>query len=140
MDASRGSQDDLTDPPIIHLIRQAVQGKTKADRQRASRFIAETLATHDRVKAVREKVVTALLQEIREMPISKHVSHCGKSFQVSPFEYYATCPKCQEHIKVRGISGHPDIEDVFDAVFAWLHKPGASAIVERRRQQLNDDL
>jgi hypothetical protein len=49
--------------------------------------------------------------------LRREVTHCGISFSVSPFDFYAECPRCHVRIKVRSLAVVPDLEDVFDAVF-----------------------
>lgn len=80
-----------------------------------------------------------LLDAIAQLPPTRTVLHCGDSFTVSPFDLYATCPRCGSRVKVRGFAGVPELEDVFDAVFAWMNRPGAAELVERRRREIASD-
>lgn len=80
-----------------------------------------------------------LLEQIRSFETSREVEHCGAHFDVSPFDIYATCPRCAAQIKVRAMSGEVELEDVFDAVFAWMDCEGADEAVTRRRLQIRDD-
>jgi hypothetical protein len=80
-----------------------------------------------------------LFQEIRSFPLERAVEHCGRSFFVSPFDFYAECPQCHARVKVRACSGVMEIEDVFDAVFAWMSQPGAEELVRRRQQVMKED-
>jgi hypothetical protein len=84
-------------------------------------------------------VPAGLLEEIRSFPVKREVEHCGHTFCVSPFDFYAECPQCHTRIKVRSFSGVTEIEDVFDAVFEWMARPGAEEIVRRRQQVMKDD-
>jgi predicted nucleic acid-binding Zn-ribbon protein len=81
-----------------------------------------------------------LLEEIRGFSATRDVRHCGETFETSSFDVYATCPRCGTRIKVRSFSGWLEIEDVFDAVFEWLERTQADAVVERRRCQIREDL
>jgi hypothetical protein len=85
------------------------------------------------------KIPANLLQEVRSFPVERKVEHCGRTFFISPFEFYAECPQCHTRIKVRAFSGVPEIEDVFDAVFAWMTQPGAEQLVRRRQQLMNEE-
>lgn len=80
-----------------------------------------------------------LIEALRSFPLQKHVEHCGSEFVVSPFEFYATCPRCGTKLKVRAFSALPELADVFDAVFEWLNQPGADALADLRRAALRDD-
>jgi hypothetical protein len=80
-----------------------------------------------------------LLHSIETFPLSREVRHCGEVFQVSPFDIYADCPRCGNRIKVRSFAGGVEIEDVFDAVIAWMHQPGAEELIRRRQQALLQD-
>ncbi len=94
------------------------------------------------MKRLSEQPVDALpdlLEEIRSFPVKRQVEHCGQTFFVSPFDFYAECPQCRTRIKVRSFSGVIEIEDVFDAVFAWMNRAGAEAIVRRRQQEIKED-
>jgi predicted RNA-binding Zn-ribbon protein involved in translation (DUF1610 family) len=74
-----------------------------------------------------------LIEAIRAFPLQREVTHCGHTFNISPFDVYADCPHCGKHIKVRSFSGGTEIEDVFEAVFAWMLQNGASEIVSRHQ-------
>jgi hypothetical protein len=80
-----------------------------------------------------------LLEAVAAFPLYRDVSHCGSSFRVSPFDFYATCPTCGTRIKVRSFSANPELEDVFDAVFAWMNQPGAAELVRGRQQAIRSD-
>lgn len=82
----------------------------------------------------------ALLDAIRSFPMERKVCHCGEEFVSSPFEIYAVCPVCQTKIKIRSFSALAEIEDVFDAVFEWMMRPGAQALIEGRQKILREDL
>jgi hypothetical protein len=78
----------------------------------------------------------AELEAIRSFPTQREVEHCGVKFVISPFDFYATCPQCGTKLKVRSFSAHPEIEDLFDAVFEWLNQPGAGEVALSRRAAL----
>jgi hypothetical protein len=80
-----------------------------------------------------------LLTAIETFPLEREVVHCGESFAVSPFDIYATCPRCKLRIKVRSFSALTEIEDVFDAVFTWMSQPGARELVSRRQEEIAAD-
>jgi hypothetical protein len=80
-----------------------------------------------------------LLETIRSLPVYRSIAHCGETFQLSPFDFYAHCPRCGIRFKVRSFSGCTEVEDVFDAVFAWMSQPGAETLVRRRQQVLQQD-
>lgn len=42
-------------------------------------------------------------------------------------------------MKVRSFSGVTEIEDIFDAVFKWMGRPGASKLVEERQKIIRED-
>ena len=81
-----------------------------------------------------------LIEAIRCFPLQRHVTHCGQPFQVSPFDIYATCPKCRARIKVRSFAAVSEIEDIFDAVFEWLTQPDAMRIAQERQRVIAEDL
>lgn len=81
-----------------------------------------------------------LLDAIAQFPIVREVSHCGASFEVSPFDLYAVCPMCSERVKVRSFAAIPEIEDVFEAVFTWLAQPGALEVARRRQNDMAADM
>jgi hypothetical protein len=84
-------------------------------------------------------VPAGLLEEIRSFPVKREVEHCGRTFSVSPFDFYAECPQCHARIKTRSFSGVTEIEDVFDAVFEWMTRPGTEEIARRRQQVMKED-
>jgi hypothetical protein len=87
-------------------------------------------------KAADPDVSRALLDAIAAFPTARDVTHCGTTFQVSPFDIYTTCPACAKRIKVRSFAAVPELEDVFDAVFTWMARPGAAELAQRRQQDL----
>src|SRR4051812_19229166 len=80
-----------------------------------------------------------LLEAIRCFPVRREVNHCGEVFAVSPFEFYAECPRCGARVKVRSFAAVTELEDVFDAVFEWMSQPEAQEIARRRQQILAED-
>jgi len=84
-------------------------------------------------------VSETLIEKIKEFPVSKVLTHCDVEFAASPFDNYANCPECGTKIKLRGFSGDSELEDLFDAFFVWLMKPGSLEQLERRREQINED-
>jgi hypothetical protein len=84
-------------------------------------------------------ISATLLDALAGFPLEREVSHCAGSFTVSPFDIYATCPRCGTRLKVRAFSAGPELEDVFDAVFAWMNRPGACELAQRRRQEIAAD-
>lgn len=80
-----------------------------------------------------------LIEAIDTFPLHREIAHCGETFQVSPFDIYADCPRCGTRIKVRSFAAVSELEDVFDAVFAWMSQPGAEELVRRRQQVLQED-
>ncbi len=80
-----------------------------------------------------------LLDAIAAFPLSREVEHCGARFAVSPFEVYARCPQCGTRLKVRSFAAVPEIEDVFDAVFAWMNRPGAADVARNRQSEIAAD-
>src|SRR5258708_25656586 len=64
-------------------------------------------------------ITLALLDEIENLPAHRDVTHCGTTWQVSPFDIYAQCPVCRTRLKVRSFGGS-EIQDLFHAVFAWM--------------------
>lgn len=85
-------------------------------------------------------IPSKLLAVLRGFPTAREVEHCGRVFEVSPFDIYATCPKCQVKIKVRSFSDVVELEDVFDAVFEWMERAKADDLVGRRRREISEDL
>jgi predicted nucleic acid-binding Zn-ribbon protein len=84
-------------------------------------------------------VPSGLIDAIRSFPLHREVEHCGSKFAVSPFQIYASCPRCGNRIKLRSFSAIPEIEDVFDAVFEWMSQPGAAELAERRQHDIEAD-
>jgi hypothetical protein len=80
-----------------------------------------------------------LLDAIRSFPLKREVEHCGQRFVVSPFEFYASCPKCGARLKIRSFSGTTEVEDVFDALFEWMNQPGAAEIARTRQEAIEKD-
>jgi hypothetical protein len=80
-----------------------------------------------------------LIDAIQALPLSREIAHCGQTFAVPPFDLYANCPQCAAHIKVRSFTGLVDIEDVFDAVFAWMNQPGAESVVRQRQKVIAEN-
>src|SRR5437588_8855010 len=80
-----------------------------------------------------------LIEVIKSFPLRREVAHCGSTFEVSPFDIYADCPRCKAQIKTRSFSAGSEIEDVFDAVFEWMNQPGAEEVVRRRRQAISEE-
>jgi hypothetical protein len=85
------------------------------------------------------EVPAGLLEAIETFPLHRDITHCGESFQVPAFAIYADCPRCGARIKVRSFAAVAEIEDVFDAVFAWMNQPGAEELVRRRQEVLQQD-
>jgi hypothetical protein len=81
-----------------------------------------------------------LLEELRGMVPFREVDHCGRIFEASPFDIYAACPSCGVRIKLRGFAAITELEDVFDAVFAWMELNQADEIVKKRRQEIREDM
>ncbi len=80
-----------------------------------------------------------LIDSIVAFPLHREIRHCGQAFEVSSFDLYATCPHCGARLKVRSFSGGVELEDVFDAVFAWMSQPGAAEVVCTRQRVLEAD-
>jgi hypothetical protein len=85
------------------------------------------------------EVPSDLIEAIRTFPLERDVEHCGDRIPVSPFEFYAKCPRCGRELKLRSFSAIPEIEDVFDAVFEWMERPGARELARRRQELLRAD-
>jgi hypothetical protein len=85
------------------------------------------------------EVSEELLDAIRSLPLKREVEHCGQRFLLSPFDIYATCPKCNTQLKTRSFSGAAEIEDVFDAVFEWMNQPGAAELARKRQEVIGKD-
>lgn len=80
-----------------------------------------------------------LIEAIESFPLHREIAHCGATFRVSPFDIYASCPRCGHRIKVRSFSAGSELEDVFDAVFAWMSQPGAEELVRYRQRVIQQD-
>jgi hypothetical protein len=91
------------------------------------------------VKPSTECVSPELLDAIASLPTHREVSHCGATFLVPVFDIYATCPTCGARVKVRSFAGVPELEDVFDAVFEWIARPGAAELARRRQAEISSD-
>jgi hypothetical protein len=85
------------------------------------------------------EIPSDLIESIKAFPLFREVTHCGVTFRVSPFNFYADCPRCGSHIKMRSFAAVPELEDVFDAVFEWMSQPGAEELVRRRQQVLQQN-
>ena len=85
------------------------------------------------------KIPGELLAAIEAIPTARRTSHCGHEFQVAPFDIYAACPRCGSRLKVRGFSGAAELEDVFDAVFAWMARPGNATLAIRQVEEIAAD-
>jgi hypothetical protein len=79
----------------------------------------------------------ALLEAIRSFPVKRETEHCGVPVFASPFDFYASCPRCGTKIKLRSFSGGSEIEDLFDAVFEWMKDPVAHQAATSRQQQID---
>jgi hypothetical protein len=80
-----------------------------------------------------------LLEAIWSFSVQREVEHCGVRMTVSPFDFYAECPRCGAKIKLRSFSGVAEIEDIFDAVFEWMNQPLARDAAGRRQMALRED-
>jgi hypothetical protein len=80
-----------------------------------------------------------LIEAIRSLPRQREIEHCGARISVSPFDFYAECPRCGSRIKTRAFSAGAEVEDVFDAVFEWLNQPGAQELGRRRQEVIATD-
>jgi predicted nucleic acid-binding Zn-ribbon protein len=85
------------------------------------------------------EIPAGLLEAIESFPTMRDVTHCDRTFAVSSFHFYADCPKCGTRIKLRAFSAGTELEDVFDAVFAWMNQPGAAALANQRRKTIAAD-
>lgn len=83
-----------------------------------------------------ETHLTSIVEAIENFPIDREVIHCNSKFCVSPFAHYGVCPRCGVQLKLRHMSAHTDLEDVFDAVFHWMNRPGAHDHAQQRIQEL----
>lgn len=84
-------------------------------------------------------VPSELLDAIRAFPTRREIEHCGRQWAVSPFDIYTNCPECGAQIKLRSFAAVTEIEDVFDAVIEWMCRPGAEAVIQRRRDEIQAD-
>ena len=82
------------------------------------------------------QVTSDLIEAIRTFPGERTVLHCGQTFQVSAFDFYAVCPRCGTRIKLRSFSAAHELEDVFDAVLEWLNQPANQQLAKRRQEAL----
>ncbi len=80
-----------------------------------------------------------LIEAIRSFPATQQVNHCGQTMSSPAFEIYANCPQCGARIKVRSFAGAAEIEDVFDAVFAWISHPENAEVARRRMAEVAAD-
>jgi hypothetical protein len=85
------------------------------------------------------EVSSDLLDAIRSFPVEREVEHCGARMTVSPFDFYADCPRCGSRVKLRSFAAAGEIEDVFDAVFEWMSDPNARRAAEQRCQEFEAD-
>jgi len=92
------------------------------------------------LKAPSPPVAAELIDAIKAFPHQREVRHCGATFMVSPFDIYATCPHCGQRIKVRSFAAATEIEDVFDAVFAWMLRGDGAELARQRQVAIRDDL
>ncbi len=76
------------------------------------------------------------MEALRSFPCEREVKHCGVKIVASPFDFYATCPRCGARMKLRSFSAAHEVEDVFDAVFEWMNQPGAAELVRRKQQDI----
>ena len=81
-------------------------------------------------------VDSELIEAIQSFPLAREVEHCGGKFVIPPFEFYADCPQCGAHIKLRSFTSSYEIEDVFDAVFLWMSRPEALELAMSRQKKL----
>ena len=82
---------------------------------------------------------TELVEAIAAFPVHREVTHCGVAFPVPSLDVYAVCPVCKSRIKVRSFGAPTELEDVFDAVAAWLLRPGAEQVMRRRQAEIAAD-
>jgi hypothetical protein len=85
------------------------------------------------------EVPAELVEAVRTFPVQRTVEHCGQTFSVSAFDFYATCPRCGQEIKVRSFAAVETIEDLFDAFFEWMKQPGAAEVIARRQAELEEN-
>ena len=89
--------------------------------------------------AAEVEVPQALLEAIASLPVARDVMHCGTTFTASPFDIYATCPVCRTRLKLRSFGTVAEVQDVFDAVFAWMNQPGAAEVARKRQEEVAED-
>src|SRR5437763_15599444 len=77
-----------------------------------------------------------LIDAINTFPVRREVRHCDTTFSANPFEISVRCPRCGVELKLRSFAAVAELEDVFDAVFEWMNKPGAAEMVKQRRQSI----
>jgi len=80
--------------------------------------------------------LSVVIEAIEHFPVNPEVTHCGTSFRVSPFAHYGTCPLCGVQIKLRSFSAVAELEDIFEAVFKWMNRPGANDFAQQRIQEM----
>ena len=85
------------------------------------------------------EVPSDLIDAIRTFPTEREVEHCGERIAVSPFDFCAKCPRCGCELKLRASAAIPALEDVFDAVFEWMDRPGARELVRLRQAAIRTD-
>jgi hypothetical protein len=91
------------------------------------------------LKAPSPPIAPELIDVIKAFPHRREVRHCGATFTVSPFDVYATCPHCGQRLKVRSFAAATELEDVFDAVFAWMLRGDGAELARRRQEAIRDD-
>jgi hypothetical protein len=85
-------------------------------------------------------ISSELVEAVKSLPVQREVRHCGSVFLVNPFDLYANCPTCGKRIKVRAFSGGIEIEDLFDAVFAWMSRSDAAEAARHRIAAIRNDI
>ena len=81
----------------------------------------------------------ALTEAIRAFPVKKELTHCGSTFTMPPFDFYAESPRCHTQRMVRACSAMTEPEEVFDAVFEWLLQSGAEEIARCRQRVFKEE-
>ena len=81
-----------------------------------------------------------LIDSMRVFAPQREVEHCGNRFSVSAFDFYIECPQCGTRVKLRGFSALPELADIFDTVFEWMHRPENADAALRRQRALEDDV
>lgn len=87
----------------------------------------------------RLEISPALTEAIRSFPTTAIAQHCGTTFEVSPFDIYATCSVCGIKFKFRSFAAQTEIQEVFEAVFEWLSVPEAEALFRQHQKQIIAD-